>query len=269
MPGRYPRAMSDRLFPRLCGHRGHSVGAPENTLAAFRLAHELGAGACEIDTVLTADGEIVVLHDLLLDRTTNGQGAARDFTAAQVAALDAGSWYAPAFAGEQVPSLADALALARELDLTYEIEIKERRDYPAYFAALARGLLDPADLARVTLISFDHVSLRDAKAAIPGLKTAGIVHERYGDPVAVARSAGLDELCIDLEQFFPDDAEALHAAGILIRCHAYSPPVMAQAERAGLDWHDKLRSGLRRGLIDILSGDDIDWIRDFADAALA
>lgn len=261
--------MSQPIRPVLCGHRGHCTGAPENTLAAFAAAHARGASACEIDTVLTADGEIVVLHDLLLDRTTDAVGPAFELTAAEIAELDAGSWFSTAFKGEPVPTLSAALGLARELDLTYEIEIKERRDYPTYFAALQRILADPAYLARVTLISFDHASLVDAKAAIPGLKTAGIAVERYADPVGLARASQFDQLCVDLDPFRLSDAEALHAAGFKIRCHAYSPRAMDEARRAGLDWEDKLREALRHGAIDTLSGDDIDWLRDFTDAALA
>ncbi|MCS6759639.1 MAG: hypothetical protein MO852_12325 [Candidatus Devosia euplotis] len=84
------------------------------------------------------------------------------------------------------------------------------------------------------MISFDHAHLKAVKAAIPGIRTGGIVHERYADSVAVARSADLDELCIDLSVFHSDDAAALHAAGISIRYHAYSPNALERIERAGL-----------------------------------
>ncbi|MCS6759640.1 MAG: hypothetical protein MO852_12330 [Candidatus Devosia euplotis] len=103
-----------------------ALAAPENTLAAFRAAHAHGASSMEIDTVLTADNQIVVLHDLLLDRTTNGTGAAKDLSAAEIVALDAGSWFDPGFAGERAPTLRAVLDLARELDLALEIEVKEK-----------------------------------------------------------------------------------------------------------------------------------------------
>jgi hypothetical protein len=70
-------------------------------------------------------------------------------------------------------------------------------------------VLHPADLERVMIISFDHVSLKDVKAAIPGIKTGGIVQERLGDPLAVARSADLDQMCIDLAVFDLREAERL------------------------------------------------------------
>lgn len=249
----------------ICGHRGHSVGAPENTIAAFKAARDLGGTTCEIDTVLTKDNEIVVLHDLFVDRTSNGSGAVKDLTASEIASLDAGSWFGADFAGERIPTLRQALKAARELDLGFEIEIKEKLNLDGYIAALKDVLSDPADRERMMMISFDHVSLKAVKAAIPDIKTGGIVHERYGDPVAVARSADLDELCIDLSVFDPVDAERIHAAGIAIRCHAYHPAAMAKAAAAGLDWSDVLASAIRNGLIDTVSGDDVAWVKAFVD----
>jgi glycerophosphoryl diester phosphodiesterase len=88
----------------LWAHRGASGFAPENTLAAFRLAERLGAPALELDVHLTADGVPVVLHDDSLDRTTDGRGQVQRLSLAAVRAVDAGRWFAPAFAGERVPS---------------------------------------------------------------------------------------------------------------------------------------------------------------------
>jgi glycerophosphoryl diester phosphodiesterase len=250
---------SETGFVHVCGHRGHSIAAPENTVAALRANRAAGGTTAEIDTVLTRDGEIVVIHDLTVDRTTNATGVVADMTLAEVQALDAGPWFGSAFAGEQIPTLAQAIALAREIGLGLEVEVKEKRDLPRYDAALARVLSDPADRDAVMMISFDHVHLRALKAQIPGLKTGGICHARYGDPVALARSADLDELCIDLSAFHPDDARALHGAGIAIRCHAYRPQTIAAVERAGLPARDDLRRWLAEGLIDTLSGDDVNW----------
>jgi glycerophosphoryl diester phosphodiesterase len=248
---------------RLCGHRGHNVAAPENTIAAFRAAHTLGASSMEIDTVLTADKQIVVLHDLLVDRTTDGTGPASKMTAAEIATLDAGSKFNASFAGEHVPTLGDTLKLAHELDLVLEVEIKEKLDPQGYIEALKLVLADAADRDRVMMISFDHAHLKAVKAAMPDLRTGGIVHERYPDPVAVARMSNLDELCIDLDVFDPADARAIHAAGIAIRCHAYKPRTWEQARRAGLNWDTDLATWLRDGLIDTLSGDDVTWLRRF------
>lgn len=254
---------------RICGHRGHSIAAPENTLAAFRAARAQGASSIEIDTVLTADKQIVVLHDLLVDRTTSGTGAACDLTAAEIATLDAGSKFDPAFAGERVPTLREAVAIAHDLDLVLEVEIKEKRDPEGYIEALQLVLADAADRDRVMMISFDHAHLKAVKASMPDLRTGGIVHERYPDPVSVARMSDLDELCIDLDVFDPTDAQALHAVGIAVRCHAYAPRTWDEAREAGLNWDANLAGWLRDGLIDTLSGDDVGWLTRFAAASEA
>lgn len=260
---------SDAGRIHVCGHRGNSIAAPENTLAALRANHAAGGTTAEIDTVQTADGALVVIHDLTVDRTTDGAGVVADMRLAEVRALDAGHWFGPEFVGEQVPTLAEAIALARDLGMGLEVEVKEKRGLPRYGEVLGRMLADPADRAAVMIISFDHAHLRDLKRNLPGLKTGGICHARYGDPVGVARAADLDELCIDLSAFHPDDAHALHAAGIAIRCHAYRPATMAAADRAGLGWTEALRGWLAEGLIDTLSGDDVAWCASMVAGAKA
>lgn len=256
-------------FVHTCGHRGHSAGAPENTRAALRANRLLGGTTAEIDTVLTRDGEIVVIHDLTLDRTTNGSGAVADFTLAELRSLDAGSWFSVDHTGEVVLTLGETIKVARQFGLGLEVEVKEKRDLAGYGRALAVALADPSDLAQVMMISFDHVHLRELKRLIPGLVTGGICGSRFADPVGVAKSACLDELCIDLSAFHPGDAAALHDDGIAIRCHAYNPSELAEARRAGLGWEDDLRRWLQLGLIDTLSSDDVGWCARFVAAAMA
>jgi glycerophosphoryl diester phosphodiesterase len=102
-------------------HRGASGTRPENTLVAFRRAEEVGAHMIELDVQLTRDGEVVVMHDDTLDRTTDGRGAVVAHTLAEIRRLDAGQWFAPAFAGERVPTLADVLHAIR---LPVNVELK-------------------------------------------------------------------------------------------------------------------------------------------------
>lgn len=249
----------------LCGHRGNSIAAPENTFAALRSCHAEGGRSCEIDTVLTSDGEIIVLHDLSVDRTSDGTGPARTLTAAEIAKLDAGSWFGPEFAGARIPTLTDFLMLARELDMGLEIEVKEKVDLDGYIRELKKIAADPANLERMMMISFDHASLKRIKEEIPGILTGGIAHERYGDPLAVVKSANLDELCIDLAVFDLDDARRLKAEGIAIRCHAYAPKKFEAALRDGLDWTETLKTAFAERLIDTLSGDDVAWLRRFVE----
>ncbi len=96
--------------PLVIAHRGASAYAPENTFAAFDLAVEMGAPAIETDVHATADGHLVLLHDERVDRTTNGHGNVSEIDLAEVARLDAGSWFAPQFAGQRVPTVEELFA---------------------------------------------------------------------------------------------------------------------------------------------------------------
>ena len=95
---------------RVIAHRGFSAIAPENTLVAIEKAIELGADMVEFDVTVTADGEVVVIHDETLGRTTDGRGKVMEKTLEELQRLDAGSWFAPEFAGESIPTLEQVLA---------------------------------------------------------------------------------------------------------------------------------------------------------------
>src|SRR5262245_8904223 len=104
-------------------HRGASGHCPENTRAAFLRAIELGADMVELDCQMTLDGAVVVIHDDRLDRTTSGRGRVRDHTLREIKTLDAGSWFAAEFAGEEVLTLEEAIELLRgHVELNLEIK---------------------------------------------------------------------------------------------------------------------------------------------------
>ncbi len=149
----------------VCAHRGDSAHFPENTLLAIRKGCDIGVPMTEIDVHRTVDGAIVVMHDHAVDRTTNGSGAIAEMTLDQIRALDAGSWLSPDFAGEQVPLLAEALALCRERGMFLCIEIKQDGIAPD----VAR-VIDECRMADdVIVISFDFdtvVAVRELRPAI-------------------------------------------------------------------------------------------------------
>jgi glycerophosphoryl diester phosphodiesterase len=119
-------------------HRGASGSAPEHTRAAFERALALGVDMIELDVQLSRDGELVVMHDPDLDRTTSGHGAVRAHEFAALKVLDAGSWFAPEFAGERVLNLREVLQLVRgRARLNTEIKAP-----PADWAELAQRLVD-------------------------------------------------------------------------------------------------------------------------------
>jgi glycerophosphoryl diester phosphodiesterase len=105
-------------------HRGASAYAPENTLAAFRLALEVGADGFELDVMLSADGHLVVIHDDTVDRTTDGSGPVRQKTLAELKALDAGARFDARFTGERIPTLQEVLHLVAGSRAFVNVEIK-------------------------------------------------------------------------------------------------------------------------------------------------
>jgi glycerophosphoryl diester phosphodiesterase len=106
---------------QIIAHRGAALIAPENTIASFRAAKKLGADGIEFDVHMSIDGELVVIHDATLQRTTNGAGQIADNEWRSIQTLDAGGWFDSSFSGERIPCLAEVLALS---DLRFEIEIK-------------------------------------------------------------------------------------------------------------------------------------------------
>jgi glycerophosphoryl diester phosphodiesterase len=144
---------------KVWAHRGASGHAPENTLAAFRKAIELGADGIELDVQLSADDELVVIHDETLERTTSGSGWVKDYPLDELRALDASSGQA-AFAGERIPTLREVFELVAPTGLEVNVEIKD--SVIPYFAIgdKVSALVDEFDFgSRVTLSSFNHCSL--------------------------------------------------------------------------------------------------------------
>ena len=114
----------------VAAHRGNSKYCPENTIAAFKSAMELDPDMLEIDLHMTKDGEIIMMHDHTVDRTTNGTGLIREKTRAEMKALDAGSWKGEQFAGEQVPTFREFLEFLKDYpEVLVNVELK---DYPAH-----------------------------------------------------------------------------------------------------------------------------------------
>jgi len=131
-------------MPKIIAHRGASAQAPENTLAAFARAAELGARAVEFDATVSRDGIAMVLHDSCVDRCSDGYGPVVLKTAEDLAALDAGGWFAAEFKGEHLPMLEAALDLVASAAMTLNLEIKptlgwEEPTVRAVAAALQRA----------------------------------------------------------------------------------------------------------------------------------
>jgi glycerophosphoryl diester phosphodiesterase len=167
-----PTATNDFYADRLLNlaHRGASFDAPENTMPAFRLAREMGADGVELDAQLSKDGEVVILHDFSVDKTTNGRGLVRQKTLAELKLLDAGSHFSSEFAGTRIPTLAE---LFTELGSTllYNIELKTTDiNNQGLEAEVIRLIEDHQLQQRVMLSSFNPFSLWRARRLNPKIK---------------------------------------------------------------------------------------------------
>ena len=263
----YSPLASEAGFIHVCAHRGHSIATPESTIPAFQAAVDVGATVLEIDVVLTRDEEIVLMHDEILDRTTSGKGRVADYGLGALRKLDAGAWFDPKFAGTRVPTLAETLAFARSAGVGLLIEIKERQQPDRIRERLGRLLTEAHAENDVLVISFDHVSLVRLREAFPKIRTELITHARHVDVAGLATRAGAASVSIEWNMFHPDDARALHAAGIGVRVSMPRPERLALRRGYGFDDEAQVVGYLRAGLIDVLLGDDAAFTRKLVDAA--
>lgn len=169
--------------PLVVGHRGLSASAPENTIAAFRLALDAGADLLELDVHLTRDERVVVIHDRTLQRTTTGNGPVRSYALSEIATLDAGSWFDHRFASERVPLLDDVIALAAGR-CWLNVELKSHRFAREVPESYARRVVDVVRshgaLEQVFFSSFDGELVRSIRTVEPAA-TTGVLYNWHRD----------------------------------------------------------------------------------------
>lgn len=201
--------------PLIMGHRGAMGHAPENTMASFKKAVEMGVEAIELDVHLSKDGKLVVIHDETVDRTTNGKGEVADLTLAELQALDAGSWFAPEFAGERIPTLEEVLTWARDR-VPVVIEVKFNRQIEAITMATVAEVDRLGMGDQVAVISFDHHVPLGVKQHRPDWITATLYVGRPVDPVGIASAAHANGLLPMWGLLTPDQVAKAHAAGLWV-----------------------------------------------------
>jgi glycerophosphoryl diester phosphodiesterase len=140
-------------------HRGAKLAAPENTLPAFQKALDMGADGIELDVQCSKDGALMILHDFTLDHTTNGHGLLKEFSAAELAALDAGSHFSPDFAGTRIPTLEQIFDLVGSR-CRINVEIKSQEPDGGREVDLVAALVKRRKLYdQVIISSFNPLSL--------------------------------------------------------------------------------------------------------------
>lgn len=191
------------MRPLIIGHRGCAGLEPENTLRSFLRAAELGVDAVEMDVHLSRDGVPMVIHDAMVERTTNGQGNVRDFSAAELSAL---TIRAPDGSAEWIPTLEEVLgAVPARVGLVIELKA-------AGTAAPVVGLVRKfRALERVTIISFDLSLLREVRGLEKGLALGALWAKPPRDAVAQAKSLGAGMIDVNYRHVTERLVEQAHA----------------------------------------------------------
>lgn len=158
---------------RITAHRGASGLAPENSMASVVLAMKIGANFSEIDVQETADGQLILLHDNSLKRTTNRGGNIWDLKLSDLQGVDAGSWFSPQFAGEPVPTFEQIIdAVMDKMKLNIELKMNGHQQ------KLAERVVDLIQrknfISQCIVTSFDREEIRKVKNLNPAIKTGYI-----------------------------------------------------------------------------------------------
>ena len=198
-------------------HRGFSGRYPENTLASFRAAVELGCGWMELDVRRTADGAIVVIHDKTVDRTTNGTGDVSAMTWDELRSLDAGSWKGAEFAGERIPSLEEVLTLVNGRAQVV-IELKLPTEHVPEVIEVVRR----CDAFGWTLTTaFEWETILAVRNLVPQWRTAWLTNMQdlsTDDAIARCAEAGVTQISSVCGATDEELVKKAHAAGLLVRC---------------------------------------------------
>ncbi len=141
-------------------HRGASGYAPENTMEAFEKAYKMGVKSIELDVQLSKDGQVVVIHDYFLDRTSNGSGLVCEKSYKDIARLDAGSWFNEVFTGARIPLLAEVLEKFPQLNVNIELKSLAFMPMPLLERTLD-VVMDQKAMERVVFSSFNHTYIRE------------------------------------------------------------------------------------------------------------
>jgi glycerophosphoryl diester phosphodiesterase len=198
-------------------HRGASGYAPENTHAAFARAISMGADATESDIRVSHDGELVLIHDATVTRTTDGRGPVADHTLDELRALDAGGWFAPAFAGERIPTLGELVeGFGRRVPLV--LEIKDAEATVSVVSTIRNARIG----GHVQITSFLWPVVLDARRLAPELTLGFLSPEFDGDIIQRCVNRGIAQICPHVARLTAELVSESHQAGLLVRAYGVS-----------------------------------------------
>lgn len=214
--------------PQIIAHRGASGHAPENTLAAYRLAIELGSQSIEADVQSSSDGHIVAFHDAVLQRTTNGRGSVAESTFEELRAVDAGRWFDRDFAGQRIPMIEEVLGLSREAEIGFYFQL--RCPFSDEFGRLLIQEVGKADaLTRVVIVSSEPTALGALRQLDHAIVTGLRIDSPHPDAVEQAAGAGARQLYLREDLVTAEVVNRVHGAGLLAVAGSVNPPTRMRA----------------------------------------
>lgn len=221
-------------YPRIAAHRGGGTLAPENTLAGMRCGLLHGFHAVEFDVMLSRDHVPVVVHDPELGRTVKGSGNVPDYSAAELTAMDAGSWFSAQYAGEHMPTYRAVFDFCQEKRIWMNVEIKPAPGFDdvtgstvgelthAWLATAPSAVLPPL------LSSFSFEALMAAKAAAPEVARGYLVDVIPPDWLERLRALDAVALHTNQKNLTPQLAQAVKQAGYGLFCYTVNDPLRAR-----------------------------------------
>ncbi|MES2299669.1 MAG: glycerophosphodiester phosphodiesterase [Pseudomonadota bacterium] len=224
-------------FPNILAHRGGGTLAPENTIAALRCGLAHGFHAVEFDVMLARDGVGVVIHDPELGRTVAGSGKVSDYASAELAKMDAGAWFGPAFRGEPVPLFSQFIDFCKANAIWMNVEIKPAPGFEAQTGKAVASVLcarfgdeiAAGALAGLPLLSsFSMEALAAARAAAPELPRAVLLDRLGPDWLATASAHGALAVHTNQKHLTPELARAVKDAGYGLFCYTVNEPARAR-----------------------------------------
>lgn len=226
--------------PLIIGHRGASAVVPENTMAAFREAIAVGADGIEFDVRLASDGVPVVIHDGTLRRTGGVNQRVADLRWDELNKVDVGSWFAPRFANERVPSLAELFELFQTKNLSLYLEMKcdSPAEYRPLAEACARLINEYSFKERIAVECFQLPALQILKEVDPEIKTAALLDRTFTDQSVITRAIEIGAMAVALHHRLARKnlVEKSKQAGLHVAVWTVDDPIwLDRARSIGID----------------------------------
>lgn len=211
---------------KIIAHRGFSSRAPENTLAAFKMALEFGVDGLELDVHLSKDSELIICHDEKVDRTTNGRGFIKDYSWQELQKFDAGSWFNPRFAGEKTPRLQELLALVKGTQVLVNIELKTNIfPYPGIEEKVVQMVKHFGLVEQCIISSFNHYSLVRMASIFPKLKTGALYETVLYEPWNYVQTFGAAALHPQHYSVYPELVVEAKRQGLMVNTWTLDEPL--------------------------------------------